>query len=183
RTSSSRTCRGMADRPGHAACTGRRRAETPLTGHVPRLSSRPWPTCGRWATRWRWPSALPRRWPTWRGSSRRSCPAGPTGSGPCGSRTRAATADRRLRRPVAADLRVLIGHCSADEAAEPLERGIRDPVAGEEAVSPARDEALPEKEGQVLARVGLGRPGRVTQLLNRALAVEQGLEERQPGRV
>ena len=56
-----------------------------------------------------------------------------------------------LDRQVGADLRVPLGQGSADEAAEPLERGIRDPIAGEEAVPPPRDEALREEEGQVLA--------------------------------
>ncbi len=64
---------------------------------------------------------------------------------------------------------VALGKRAAHDAAELLEGGIGDPVAGEEAVAPARDEALLEEQGQVLARIGLRGPGERAQSLDAPL--------------
>lgn len=71
---------------------------------------------------------------------------------------------------------VPLGKRAAHETTELLEHGIRDPVASEQAVSPARHEALLEEQGQVLARVGLRRVGQRAQLLDHALPLKQRLE-------
>lgn len=48
-----------------------------------------------------------------------------------------------------------LGKRITHEPAEPLKRGVIDPVAGEKTVTPARDEALVEEQGQVFAGIGL----------------------------
>jgi hypothetical protein len=88
-----------------------------------------------------------------------------------------------LGREVRAHDLVSLGERPAHETTELLERGVRDPVASEEAVPPARHETLLEEQRQVLARIGLGRIGQRAQLLNRPLLAEQGLEQRQTCRV
>jgi len=50
---------------------------------------------------------------------------------------------------------VPLGKRIAHEPAERLKRGVVDPVTGEEAVPPARDQALFEEQGQVFAGIGL----------------------------
>ena len=70
---------------------------------------------------------------------------------------------------------VPLGKRIAHEPAETLKRGVIDPVTGEQAVPPTRDEALLE-EGQVFAGIGLRGSRERAELLNRPLAREQGLE-------
>jgi hypothetical protein len=77
-------------------------------------------------------------------------------------------------REVRAHDLVPLGQGPTHETTELLERGVRDPVASEQAVPPARHEALLEEQRQVLARIGLGRIGQRAQLLNRALLAERG---------
>src|SRR5262245_3545927 len=84
---------------------------------------------------------------------------------------------------VSAHRLVPVGQGPADQAAERLKGRVRDAVASEEAVAPPGDEPLLEEQGEVLARIGLRGVRLGTELLYRALAAEQRLEERQTRRV
>lgn len=71
---------------------------------------------------------------------------------------------------------VPLGERAAHEATQRLQAGVGDSIVREQAVPPAGDEAPITKQGQVLARVGLGNSGESAQLLDGALLLEQHLE-------
>lgn len=78
---------------------------------------------------------------------------------------------------------VAIGERATHQETQPFERGIRDPVAREEAVPSAGYQPPLEQQRQMLARIGLGRPGHRAQILDGALLPEQGLQQRETGRI